>query len=200
MVSRFALGCTSNCSNDGLQPNTASHEGQAKSHQSSNLFQPVPAHFSTSQPFVDPNLTNQSGDAILPSSFTPTQQPRFQMYVQPQSTPRVPYQFPSATADQQLFQTTQPPQQLNIPCFPSPSQGQFIVYLLQYCPAQNSVCFGCGNTLKPNASIPAPPGDLVIVSKMARDRMVLPRPPLQKAFKCVFSLRNFMHTMKATTF
>ena len=188
VVSRVSLGCDSG--NNGLQPNAASHEGQGLSHQSSNLRQLVPAHFPTGQPFVDPSLTNQCGGANVPNSFTSTQQPRFQMYVQPQSTPQVPYQFPSATANQQLFQTTQPHEQLNVPRFPSPNQGQFIVYLLKYCPAQTSVCFGCGNTLKPNASIPAPPGDLVIVSKMAREwsyQGLLYRKPSNVYFHCVIS-------------
>ena len=56
-----------------------------------------------------------------------------------------------------------------ISCFPSPNQGQFIVYLLQYCPPQTSVCFGCSNGLKHNGTVLPPPRDLVIVSKMARD-------------------------------
>lgn len=166
VVSRVTLGCNNN--NDGLQPHTASDEGQASSHQSSNLCQPVPVQQHTNQPFVNPSL-HQCGNAILPNNFTPTQQTPFQMHIQPNSTPQVPYQFSPATANQQVFQAAQCPQQLNVPCFPSPGQGQFIVYLLEYCPSQTSVCFGCGNTLKPNASIPAPPGNLVVVSKMARE-------------------------------
>ena len=46
--------------------------------------------------------------------------------------------------------------------------NQFIVYLLQHCPQKISVCFGCGNTLKPGGFIGNPPMDLVIVSHMAR--------------------------------
>ena len=54
------------------------------------------------------------------------------------------------------------------PGFPSPAQGQFIVYLLKYCPQQTSICFGCSNALKQNGAVLQSPGDLVIVSKMAR--------------------------------
>ncbi len=127
---------------------------------------------------------------VSTNNFTPTQQTPFQMHIQPHSTSQVPYQFPPATASQQVFRAAQCPQQLNVPCFPSPGQGQFIVYLLGYCPSQTSVCFGCGNALKPNASIPAPPGNLVVVSKMAREWSYQGRlfsRPSNVYFHCVIS-------------
>ena len=36
----------------------------------------------------------------------------------------------------------------NRPAFPNPTLDQFLTYVLQFCPAQTSVCFGCGNTLR----------------------------------------------------
>jgi len=162
-VSRVALGCNSN---DGFQPHSVSHKGQALSQQSSNFFQSVQTQYPPSQLFVGPTVSNQcSPDSVFPTSFISPQQTQF--FVRPQSTPQTSFQ-PHSTP-QTSFQTNQPHHQLTIPYFLSPGQGQFIVYLLQYCPPQTSVCFGCGNTLKPNATIPAPPGDLVIVSKMARE-------------------------------
>lgn len=53
--------------------------------------------------------------------------------------------------------------------FPSPSFGQFLIYLLQFCPSKTSMCFGCGNPLKEGASVRRAPDDLVIVSKMSRE-------------------------------
>ena len=66
------------------------------------------------------------------------------------------------------------------PKFPSPQPNQFMVYLLQYCPQRTSVCFGCGNTLKPGGNIGNPPMDLAIVSHMVRswvqDNQVFSKP------------------------
>lgn len=63
-----------------------------------------------------------------------------------------------------------PQQRGNTPSFPNPNAGQFMVYLLQFCPGQTSMCFGCGNPLKQDAGvIPEAPYDLVIVSKMCRE-------------------------------
>ena len=159
VVSRVALDY--NSSNNSFQPHSVPRKGQALSQQSSNLFQSVQSQYRPSELFLGPVVSYKSGpNAILPSSFTSPQQPQFyvqpqstpQTSLQPQSTPQTPFQFPSPTATQQPLQTNQPPRQLSIPCFPSPGEGQFIVYLLQYCPSQTSVCFGCGNTLKPNAT------------------------------------------------
>ena len=85
------------------------------------------------------------------------------------------YGFPPTTPVPGLYirpptyQTSALQSSAMIPYFPSPNQGQFIVYLLQYCPPQTSVCFGCSNGLKHNGTVLPPPRDLVIVSKMARD-------------------------------
>ena len=57
----------------------------------------------------------------------------------------------------------------NVP-FPNPNPGEFLIYLLQFCPAQTSMCFGCGNPLKQqDNNIGTPPSDLVVVSKMLRE-------------------------------
>ena len=57
----------------------------------------------------------------------------------------------------------------NRPAFPNPTLGQFLIYVLQFCLAQTSVCFSCGNTLR-QEGVPAAPNDPVIVSKMVRER------------------------------
>ena len=62
--------------------------------------------------------------------------------------------------------TNAPPQRVS---FPNPFPGQFTIYLLQFCPAQTSMCFGCGNQLRQQDTIPEPPDDLVVVSKMLRE-------------------------------
>ncbi len=57
----------------------------------------------------------------------------------------------------------------NVP-FPNPNPGEFLIYLFQFCPAETSMCFGCGNPLKQqDNNIGAPPSDLVVVSKMLRE-------------------------------
>ena len=52
--------------------------------------------------------------------------------------------------------------------YQSPVPGQFIVYPLNLCPPQVSICYGCSNSLKPGGQIPHPPHDLVVVSNMMR--------------------------------
>jgi len=52
---------------------------------------------------------------------------------------------------------------------PSPPSGVFELHLLQRCPSQVSVCFGCGQVLKPGGFIGNPPCDLVVVSRMSRE-------------------------------
>ena len=114
-------------------------------------FQSVQTQYAPRELFVGPTVSNQCGpNAIFPASFTSPQQPQFyaqpqstpQTSLQPQSTPQTPFPFLSPKVSQQPLQTNQPPHQLNIPCFPSPGEGQFIVYLLQYCPTQTIACFG----------------------------------------------------------
>ena len=56
----------------------------------------------------------------------------------------------------------------SVPDNPRPQSGHFWLYLLQFCPAQVSVCFGCSQSLKINGKICQPPHDLVIVSNMVR--------------------------------
>ena len=53
--------------------------------------------------------------------------------------------------------------------FAHPYPSQFMMYLLLFCPAQTSMCFGCGNPLKQTDGITAPPNDLVMVSRMLRE-------------------------------
>ena len=78
--------------------------------------------------------------------------------------------FPSSSS-QTSSHPTNVLQQPRIPSFPSANPGQFLVYLLQFCPGQTSMCFGCGNPLKPDGVIPETPNDLVVVSKMLREWM-----------------------------
>ena len=61
-----------------------------------------------------------------------------------------------------------PPQPNFRPPYPCPAPNTFILYILHFCPPLTSVCFGCGNSLKPSGIICNPPGDLVIVSFMQR--------------------------------
>jgi hypothetical protein len=64
----------------------------------------------------------------------------------------------------------------NAPNYPSPLPYTYQLYILHFCPPLTSVCFGCGNPLKPSGTIPSPPGDLVIVSNMAREWMLHGQP------------------------
>ena len=52
--------------------------------------------------------------------------------------------------------------------YPSPMPGQVIVYPLNFCPPQISICYGCSKSLKPGGQIPLPPHDLVVASNMMR--------------------------------
>jgi hypothetical protein len=53
--------------------------------------------------------------------------------------------------------------------FPTPNEGEFHIYLLQFCPSQTSMCFGCGNPIRKKDVAVVIPNDLVIVSKMLRE-------------------------------
>ena len=59
-----------------------------------------------------------------------------------------------------------PPSAVSHPLSPSP--GQFIVYPLNFCPPQVSICYRCSESLKPGGQIPLPPHDLVVASNMMR--------------------------------
>lgn len=54
------------------------------------------------------------------------------------------------------------------PGFPSPPDGVFYCYLLEFCPPQVSKCYGCNQGLKPEGRVAQPPFNLVIVTKMNR--------------------------------
>ena len=88
-------------------------------------------------------------------------------------------EFPSSLSSTLLSNFNNVPQR--IPSYPCPTPGQFMVYLLQFCPGRTSTCFGCGNPLKEGqgAAIPEAlqwiwlllknPMDFVVVSKMQRE-------------------------------
>lgn len=52
--------------------------------------------------------------------------------------------------------------------YPPPMPGQFIVYPLNFCPPQVSICYGCSKSPKPGGQIPLPPHDLAVASNMMR--------------------------------
>ena len=54
------------------------------------------------------------------------------------------------------------------PGFPSPPDGVFYCYLLEFCAPQVSKCYGCNQGLKPEGRVAQPPFNLVIVTKMNR--------------------------------
>lgn len=78
--------------------------------------------------------------------------------------PQVQASFPRSPYQQQSFQI----QRQSVP-FPNPNFGQFLIYLLHFCPAKTSMCFGCGNPLRQSDSFPQVTQDLVLVSKMLRE-------------------------------
>ena len=45
----------------------------------------------------------------------------------------------------------------NMPKLTNPALGSIWVYLLQFCPRQVNVCYGCGVTVKPSECIPPSP-------------------------------------------
>jgi hypothetical protein len=96
----------------------------------------------------------------LPTFQTQTHgNPIQQNFLQPVNPPP---QSPSAP-----YLPRHPPQPVRPSC-PCPAPNSFILYSLHFCPPLTSVCFGCGNSLKPSGIICNPPGDLVIVSFMQR--------------------------------
>ena len=58
--------------------------------------------------------------------------------------------------------------QQSISTTPTPVSGTFELHLLRYCPPLVRVCFGCCQTLKSGHSIPNPPNDMTVVSRMQR--------------------------------
>ena len=58
--------------------------------------------------------------------------------------------------------------QNNPPARPKPAFGAFVIGILKYLHPSVKVCYGCGQTLKPNDTIPAAPHDLVVVSGCKR--------------------------------
>lgn len=98
--------------------------------------------------------------------------------ISPSATP-IMFRSQCTTLAPQLQSNMLPPTPISCPSthtlstqnvgFPNPYPGQFMIYLLQFCPAQTSMCFGCGNPLKQTDGITAPPNDLVVVSRMLRE-------------------------------
>ena len=57
--------------------------------------------------------------------------------------------------------TLRHPAQPNVrPSYPCPAPSTFVLYSPHLCPPLTSICFGCGNSLKPSGIICNPPGDL----------------------------------------
>ena len=129
------------------------------------------------QPFI--NLLSIPPPSRTPQLVTQTSQLERQkrsviLHSYPQSAPQ------NCEATQLPFSASQPAffgdmnNALQPPCtpsFPSANPGQFMLYILQFCPDQTSICFKCGNPLKYNRVISEAPNDLVIVSKVARGWM-----------------------------
>ena len=63
-------------------------------------------------------------------------------------------------------QTLPPPDVCSRP--PTPKAGEFVLYLLQFCPPMVRSYYGCSQALKPGGLIMHPPYDLVIMSRMKR--------------------------------
>ena len=95
----------------------------------------------------------------------------------PQPTVRRPGQLPvqgqgrGGIVDQGVPSVIQGRIPTPMPIYPTPQPGQFWLYLLQFCPRQVSICFGCSHSLRVNGIICEPPHDLVIVSNMMRGYM-----------------------------
>ena len=98
--------------------------------------------------------------------------------ISPSATP-IMFRSQCTTLAPQLQSNMLPPTPISCPSthtlsmqnvgFPNPCPGQLMIYLLQFCPVQTSMCFGCGNPLNQTDGIPAPPNDLVVVSRMLRE-------------------------------
>ena len=57
-------------------------------------------------------------------------------------------------------------------CFNGPLKdikNEFVITLLSLCDKRVSICYGCTHKLKCQGAIPAPPFDLVVVTKMQSD-------------------------------
>ena len=48
-------------------------------------------------------------------------------------------------------------------------KNEFVITLLSLCDKRVSICYGCTHELKYQVAIPAPPFDLVVLTKMRRD-------------------------------
>ena len=48
-------------------------------------------------------------------------------------------------------------------------KNEFVITLLSLCDKRVSICYGCKHKMKYQGAIPAPPFDLVVVTKMRRD-------------------------------
>jgi hypothetical protein len=125
--------------------------GRASMSADGNPPQPQHVSFLNPNPANPPQLAQHQPQRVLLPNPNPPQLAQHQ----PQ---RVLLPNPNPENPPQLAQH----QQQHVP-FPNPNPGEFLIYLLQFCTAQTSMCFGCGNPLKQDDSIGAPPNDLVVV-------------------------------------
>lgn len=87
------------------------------------------------------------------------------------------------------------------PVSPNPKLGEFIFYLLQFCPPMVRSCYGCSQPLKPGGFIASPPYDLVIVSRMNRGFRATPQDEMMyKEGNVYFHLRHDCIRMKQPYF
>ena len=134
---------------------TASFQSQMLSQQRPTLsqHQPVSSQHTPALQFQGTSQTASESPALLQQRPTSSQQPRTTLLQLPPAGHQNPVRFP----------------QPEYPSFPSPNCGQFLLYLLKFCPRQTSMCFGCGQPLKDGTQIRTAPNDMVIVSKMERE-------------------------------
>ena len=122
-------------------------------------YQPQRVLLPNPNPANPPQLVQHQPQRVLLPNSNPANPPQLTQH-QPQRV-LLPNPNPPQLAQHQpqrvLLPNPNPPQlaqhqQQHVP-FPNPNPGEFLIYLLQFCPAQTSMCFGCGNPLKQDDSI-----------------------------------------------
>ena len=168
-----------------LQVTPASHTSTASLQQPVSLQRPPSLLLQATSQITysqSPRLSQQHPTQTLQQPASSQRTPSLQFQSTTQSTPfqsrTLLQQRPTSSLQQPITSLQLQPatyqipvscRQPQCPSFPRPTYGQFLIYLLQFCPGQTSTCFGCGQPLKDGDQIRIAPNDIVIVSKMVRE-------------------------------
>ena len=133
------------------------------------------------RPFLQPDQLNTqrfTTPAVETQQIPTFPTPSHVNPIQPANPPRQRLSTP--------YSPCHPPQPNVRPSYPHPAPNTFILYSLHFCPPLTSVCFGCGNSLKPSGMICIILRETWSLFPSCKGNISARVKPLQDAVMCIF--------------